>query len=226
MFEGFGEDLIPFFLDLRFHNEKAFMDANRARYYRSVREPFYQLIEAMAPAMLAIDPDMETRPVKCLSRINRDTRFSQDKSPYRDHLWLAFRPAAKEKNGLPFYWLEIGPDQTNCGLGIWGENRPAMDHMRRKMLAQPDVFAAVLPILKKRGFSLAGTEWKKMNCPPEIPETLRPWYLKREIFAEKLLPQELIYHKSLPEQVTADYAALKPLYLILRGCVEEAVNDL
>ena len=58
MFHGFGKEVISFFLDLRFHNNKAFMDANRERYYRDVRAPFYAFIEAMAPVMQLIDPDM------------------------------------------------------------------------------------------------------------------------------------------------------------------------
>ena len=86
MFQGFGKEILPFFLDLRFHNDKSFMDANRDRYYRAVRQPFYDFITAMGPGMQQIAEDMEVRPVKCLSRINRDTRFSRDKSPYRDHL--------------------------------------------------------------------------------------------------------------------------------------------
>ena len=81
MFQGFGKELIPFFLDLRFHNDKSFMDANRERYYREVRQPFYDFIGAMGPGMQLIDEEMEVRPNKCLSRINRDTRFSRDKSP-------------------------------------------------------------------------------------------------------------------------------------------------
>ena len=75
MFQGFNSDLLSFYADIRFHNEKAFMDAHRKEYYQKVRDPFYAFIAEMAPVMLSIDPDMEVRPAKCLSRINRDTRY-------------------------------------------------------------------------------------------------------------------------------------------------------
>lgn len=227
MFPGFGKKLIPFFLDLRFHNHKAFMDANRERYIRDVRQPFYQFIEAMAPYMQEIDPDMEVRPAKCLSRINRDTRFSHDKSPYRDHLWVAFRQSAMGKDGVPFYWFEISPEQVVWGLGIWGENRAVMDAMRRRILAHPEDYLRVLPVLQERGFALSGQEWKKMAVPEEIPPVLRPWYLKRQIYAEKLdLPLSVIHASDLVERVARDFQALKPLYQIMRGCVEEAMNQM
>ena len=112
MFQGFGKEMIPFFLDLRFHNDKSFMDANRERYLRDVRQPFYDFIGAMGPGMQQIAEDMEVRPVKCLSRINRDTRFSRDKSPYRDHLWVSFRQSGMPNDGTPFYWFEISPENA------------------------------------------------------------------------------------------------------------------
>lgn len=227
MFHGFGKEVISFFLDLRFHNNKAFMDANRERYYREVRAPFYAFIEAMAPAMQAIDPDMEVRPNKCLSRINRDIRFSRDKSPYRDHLWVAFRPACVEKDGAPFFWFELRPEGVTWGLGIWGENREIMDAMRRKMAARPEDYLRILPILKQRGFALGGREWKKLAPPENLPQALLPWYMKREIYAEKQDTSLLcIDSPDLVERVSRDFQALEPLYQVLRGCVEEAMNQL
>lgn len=227
MFTGFGKGLIPFFLDLRFHNNKAFMDENRDRYLRDVRGPFYYFIETMGPVMQSIDEDMEIRPNKCLSRINRDIRFSRDKSPYRDHLWVAFRQGAVGKEGMPFYWFEISPESVTWGLGIWGENRNLMDAMRRKMEARPDDFLRLLPVLQSRGFALSGRPWKKMEVPSHIPEELKPWYVKREVFAEKLdVPMETIYSADLCDRVARDYQALAPLYHIFRGCVEEAMNQL
>ncbi len=225
MFQGFGPGLIPFFLDIRFHNDRTFMEANRARYIRDVREPFYAFIDAIAPYMQAIDPEFEVRPAKCLSRINRDTRFSKDKSPYRDHLWLAFRRAAGQKEGLPFYWLEIAPESVTWGLGIWGENRGMMDVMRARMAARPDDFWALLPILQKNGFSIEGDEFKRLEVPPGIPEVLWPWYKKRSIYLQKQQVQlDWIYSADIVERVAADYAALSPFYQLFRGCIDQAMN--
>ena len=48
MFQGFNSDLLSFYADIRFHNEKAFMDAHRQEYYQKVRDPFYAFIAEMA----------------------------------------------------------------------------------------------------------------------------------------------------------------------------------
>ena len=227
MFQGFGKELIPFFLDLRFHNDRSFMDANRERYYREVRQPFYDFIGAMGPGMQRIAEDMEVRPAKCLSRINRDTRFSRDKSPYRDHLWVSFRQSGRPNDGTPFYWFEISPEHVDWGVGIWGETREIMDAMRRRMAARPDDFLRVLPVLKKRGFALAGQEWKKMKAPDGLPEALVPWYLKKQVYAQRQGAQlAWILTPDIVNRVLEDYRALAPLYWIFRGCVEDAMNQM
>ena len=90
MFLGFTDDTVQFFLDLKFHNNTVYFHENHDRYIETVQEPFYQMINDLSDDMRSIDPFMEIRPHKCLSRIHRDTRFSKDKSPYRDHHWFLF----------------------------------------------------------------------------------------------------------------------------------------
>lgn len=228
VFQGFGAGVIPFFLDLRFHNDRSFMEANRERYYREVRQPFYDFIGAMGPRMQSqISEDLEVRPQKCLSRINRDTRFSKDKSPYRDHLWVAFRQQGMANEGTPFFWFELRPEGVDWGVGIWGESRVIMDAMRRRMLAHPQDFERMLPLLKKRGFTLDGGEWKKMHVPPELPPALRPWYLKKQVYASRQGAElQWVFSPDIVDRVMKDFVALAPLYWMFRGCVEEAMNQM
>lgn len=218
MFQGFNSDLLSFYADIRFHNEKAFMDAHRQEYYQKVRDPFYAFIAEMAPVMLSIDPDMEVRPAKCLSRINRDTRYSRDKSPYRDHHWVAFRRAAAGKDGMPFYWFEIRLDAVNWGLGVWGENRPMMDGLRRRMAANPDEMIGLLRLLQKRDFSVGGTQWKKLRPPEDLPAVLQPLYCMREIyFSREHIDPGWIFDASITDRVAADFQAIAPVWRLLRG---------
>ena len=65
MFTGFPEATVQFFLDIRFHNNIAYFEENRARYERDVKAPFEAFIQELAPAMLSIDPQMELRPYRC-----------------------------------------------------------------------------------------------------------------------------------------------------------------
>jgi uncharacterized protein (TIGR02453 family) len=203
------------------------MDANRERYIRDVREPFYDFILDLGQKMLFIDPDFEVRPHKCLSRINRDTRFSKDKSPYRDHLWLIFHKAATDKDGMPNFWFELGPDFTSWGMGTWGENRPMMEILRRKMQARPDDFVRLVEYLYKNGFSIGGNAWKKMPVPENIPEVLQPLYLKKDLYISRNGARVAdALQKDIADKVYRDFEKLMPVYKMLHGCVDEAMNQL
>ncbi len=227
MFKGFPRETIQFFLDLRFHNNKAFMDENRERYVKSVREPFYAFIQEVAPRLQALDEDMEIRPHKCLSRINRDIRFTKDKSPYRDHLWISFGKAAVDKDGKPFFWFELGPDFVNWGMGTWGENRDMMDVMRRRMAARPYDYWRLMELVQENGFYIGGNEWKKMQVPDNIPLELKPWYLKKDIYISREGAKVAdVFKKDIAEKVFRDYETLMPVYKALWGCVEDAMNQL
>lgn len=125
MFTGFPEETLRFFLDLRFHNSIGYFEEHRDDFRRDVQEPFYEFINDLAPRMQKIDPQMEIRPYKCLARIRRDTRFTKDKSPFRDHLWLLFRRAAEPREQSLNFWFELGPDGVGWGMGFWG--KPARD---------------------------------------------------------------------------------------------------
>lgn len=218
MFEGFNGDLLSFYAEIRFNNNKAFMDAHRQEYYRKVRDPFYAFIEALAPVMLAIDGDMEVRAHKCLSRINRDTRYSRDKSPYRDHHWVAFRQAAIPKDGMPFYWFEIRLEQVSWGLGVWGENRNLFDALRRRMEAQPEEMLRLLQLSNDHGFAADGSRWKKLRPPNGLPAALVPVYCARSLYFEKQnIDPAWIFEPSIADRVAADFRALAPVWRLLRG---------
>ena len=65
----------------------------------NVKAPFEAFIQELAPAMLSIDPQMELRPYRCMARLRRDVRFTKDKSPFRDHLWVLFRLCGRTARG-------------------------------------------------------------------------------------------------------------------------------
>ena len=224
MFTGFSEDTISFFLDLKFHNNTAYFHENHDRYVDVVQRPFYEFIEDLGPAMIKIDPRMEIRPHKCLSRIHRDTRFSRDKSPYRDHLWLLFRREGEPREQSLMFWFELGPSRLDWGMGFWGENREALDLFRKRMRANPDGTLALLDDLDLagRGLLLNGSTHKRLEIPPEIPDRLRRWYCTKEMYINKISPDfRKVFSERILTEVRKDFQQLAPLYHILRGYCDE-----
>ncbi len=229
MFPGFPEETVRFFLDLRFHNETSWFHAHREAYETYVRKPFSEFIEAMTPTVMRIADDMETRPNKCLARINRDIRFTRDKSPYRDHMWLLFRRAGEEREHAVMYWFELSPEVVEWGVGFWGYNRPAMDALRERMMKKP---AEVRWVLRRCGIPdetlhIYGDRYKSMKPPAGMSADLAMLYPCKEIYVKRVgVPLAESYRPEIIDRVSEDFLRLKPLYLLLRQAADEGMAKL
>lgn len=224
MFTGFTDETIQFLLDLKFHNNSTYFHEQHDRYVETVQTPFYELINDLADDMRKIDPLMEIRPYKCLSRIHRDTRFSRDKSPYRDHHWFLFRRAAEPRDKSLFYYFEFGPDRLGWGMGIWGENRELMDLFRKRMRANPDGTLALIDDMNLAGrhLLLNGRFYKRMDIPPEIPQRLKQWYTGKEIYISRYEPDwKWAFSDRIVKEIRKDFLAMAPMYRLLRGCMDD-----
>lgn len=224
MFSGFSEATVAYFLNIRFNNYTGYYQQTKDVYIRDVVSPFSDFIAALAPTMQSIDPLMEVRPNKCLARIYRDTRFSKDKSPLRDHLWLTFRRGGEPRDQSVMYWFELQPESVEWGLGFWGENRPAMDILRRRMIAMPENFERVIDSchLENNKLMLAGADFKRLVIPETISSTLKPWFIKKQLYIVKQEQSiDKAFSANLVDCVEEDFMAIAPLYHLLRGCVDE-----
>ena len=186
-FEGYTEDTRAFFMALRFNNNREFFQSNREWYLKSVREPSLALAEALAPAVEEIDPGIETRPHRALARINRDTRFSHDKSPYRDHVWISFRRPEEERGRSPRSFVEVGVEGVYYGMGAYAPERARMNALRRHLRLAPEEPKRLLAALEGR-FTLYGETYKRLAVPEGLPEALVPLYLRKSYYWERSLP--------------------------------------
>lgn len=227
MFTGFTDNTLRYFLDLRFNNSSEFFHATHDQYLEYVQKPFYDLIEDLSPLMREIDPLMEVRPSRCLSHIHRDTRFTKDKSPYRDHLWFLFRRASEPREKSLNYFFEFGPETFGWGMGFWGENREVLDIFRKKIIADPDEVRSILPSQDSSKLVLDGSIHKRIKIPDEVPDDLKRWYIIKEMYICHESPVfSNAFEAKLADSISKDYLLLAPLYKSLRGMYDDVIEDM
>ena len=114
-FEGFGPDLVPFYLDLAAHNERDWWHANKERWAEHVGRP-----------MQALAGELEKRYGRVkVFRPYRDVRFSNDKRPIQEHVSLAAAPDG------PALYLQISADDVFMAGGYWRPERAHLEAFRR-----------------------------------------------------------------------------------------------
>jgi uncharacterized protein (TIGR02453 family) len=211
MFNGFTHETLEFFMAIRFNNNREFFKDSEAWYRRAVREPCLALAEALAPAVAKLDPLLETRPHRVVSRINRDVRFSNDKSPYRDYVWLAFRRPGEERRTTLGVFFDMSDEGASYGMGFYDENRPIMNALRRRIETEPDAVRAVTGRALER-FQLSAKAFKRIKIPDAVPEDLRPFYPLRGFYVSRDIPVSALMSGALAEEIIGGYAWLTPLY--------------
>lgn len=220
MFQGFTDRTFEFFMAIKFNNNRQFFHENHDWYEEAIRTPMKELAAALSETVDSMDRSLETRPEKVVSRINRDIRFSNDKSPYRDYMWLAFRqPGLDRKTTLGAYF-DISCQGASYGFGIYNEHRPYMNGLRRRLATDEENFLKVWLPVKDR-FALCGNHFKRMAVPEGLHEETQKWYTLKGFYVEKDLPDfDLLMSPALAEEIKEGFRLLTPLYQYLKDIPE------
>ena len=112
-----SKDTLQFLDDLKANNNRDWFLENKKR-YESFKKDYQQLVADLLDAMKPLDPSLEMLEVQnCTFRINRDIRFSKDKTPYKSHLGIWLSSGAKGLNRSGYYiHLEKGASFIAGGL--------------------------------------------------------------------------------------------------------------
>lgn len=119
---SFTPELFGFLDQLAAHNDRDWFKAQKQRYVDVVQEPAIQFVLDVAPVLRRISPHIhaEARPVGgSLFRIQRDTRFSKDKTPYKTHTGIQFRHESASDVHAPGFYLHLQPGEVFAVAGIW-----------------------------------------------------------------------------------------------------------
>lgn len=122
------KETLSFLKALKKNNNKEWFDKNRNA-YDETRAAFVVLVQSIINELKKTDKSLKDLEAKdCIFRINRDVRFSKDKSPYKT-TYSAFIAAGGRKINLPGYYFHIEPDnQTIIGGGLY---QPEPDQLKK-----------------------------------------------------------------------------------------------
>ncbi len=188
----FCRETFAFFGELGKHNRTQWMHANRARYEAHVVAPFRRLLAALTPTVKWLNPLFDTsgRTGANFSRINRDTRFSRDKSTYHTHMYLIFSEPAARGQGAGQLYVGVSADAVTAGFRIYGDRRksPLALVTRPRAAAGTEWLRARAKKLGRKYesywyFSEKG-EWVKQKGWPVKPEEwqrLEGWIVRRKM---------------------------------------------
>jgi len=136
---------LRFLRGLRDNNDRAWFAANRSVYDETIKPQW----EAFVAGLLIRGGSFDERlhhvdPRRCIFRIYRDTRFSNDKSPYKPHL-SAFLSPRGWRGTTPGFYVQLRPGgESMFAAGIYVPEKPVLLAIRERLAEGDRDFARIL----------------------------------------------------------------------------------
>lgn len=218
-FQGFPEAGLNFLVELAEHNSREWFEAHKDVYTSALQEPALALIEDVGERLQFISPairyDTRTNGSGSLMRINRDTRFSKDKSPYKDNLSLMFWEGDGKKTEEPAFGMRILDREGGLIAGMFGFDKTMLEAYRQAVLDEKmgEELNQIIHSLMATGYEVLGGDVYK-SVPRGYPaEHPRAEYLKyRGLYARSAdIPTSTLASPALVDEVMQHFQKMAPL---------------
>jgi uncharacterized protein (TIGR02453 family) len=212
-FSGFSKDFAAFFRGLARNNHRDWFLPRKPVFEEKVKEPMRQLVEALNVEIRRFAPLHVTDPAKAIYRIYRDTRFSKDKKPYKEHLAAHFPRQGMGRDGAAGYYLAVSHKSLAVGGGVYMPTPEMLRTLRNHIADGPAEFRRLTgsKTLRKLFGEMHGGQLSRVpkGFAADHPAADLLRYKQYVFYVE--LPAELVTSPELFGEVRKRFRALAPL---------------
>ena len=226
-FSGFSEDTFDFLTGIAAHNDRDWFDAHRKHYKAHFVGAAQSFVVAMGERLQAMHPGILAEPKVngSIFRLNRDTRFSKDKTPYKTHMDIMFHIGAGRSRDNPGFFFRMYPHSLHLGAGMHGFDPKKVLPAFREAVTGPKGAALetlLSDIAKLSDYEIGGAHYKR------VPRGLDPEHPRAELLKHNALWAASTFEplpKSASSAAFVDFCAdhfeaLLPLLLWVSDVVE------
>jgi len=206
---------LKFLKDLSKNNNKTWFDSHRTQ-YEDAKNDFAGFVQSIILAHGKKDPSIAHLNAKdCTFRINRDVRFSKDKSPYKNNMGAYLNRGGK-KSIFGGYYFHCQPGQSFVGGGLWMPMPTELNKVRQEIDYNLEAFKKIVTSKRFRavydGLS-KDPEYTLTRLPKGYePDNPAAEYLKLKSFVTMIsLKDAELTSKELSKKVLTAFAALQPM---------------
>lgn len=203
---------LQFLRDLKINNNREwFLDHKKT--YNEAKEDFIGFLASLISEIQKFDSSIaDLTPKQCMFRINRDIRFSKDKSPYKTNFGAGISAGGK-KSMQAGYYVHIEPDNHFAGGGMWHPSSPNLQKIRQEIDYHTNEF---IDILKKPKFTnlFGNLQGEQLKTSPKGYDKDNPAieYLRfKDFVAMRKLDDTQITSSNLITEIADTLLTLKPL---------------
>jgi uncharacterized protein (TIGR02453 family) len=161
----FSAETLRFLRALKRNNRREWFNAHRDRYEAHIRQPMTAIVERLADDFRSFAPELVASPKISMYRIHRDTRFSENKAPYKTHVAAVFPTRGLAKHEGAGMYFHVSADEVWIGGGMYAPQPPQLHAVREHIAAN---FRHLRAIVESPAFrrKVGGLEGKKLTRVP------------------------------------------------------------
>lgn len=175
----FNPAAVDLLTELRDNNCRSWFKANRNRVEELLLIPGRELVVAVGELLRARRPDIMAIPKvdHSIYRLNRDTRFSQDKTPYKNHLALWWWEGEDGRLVSPGFYFHLTPDSVGISVGCYRFSEVGLARWREAIMAPQmgQKFQALTDELKSQGILFSEPDLKRVPPGFDREHSLALW---------------------------------------------------
>lgn len=218
MFTMIQKQTLQFLKDLSKNNNKEWFDKNRM-IYEQAKNNFREFTEELISGISKFDPAIKHLEAKnCVFRINRDIRFSKDKTPYKNNLAATISPGGK-KSFSAGYYFHLEPGASILAGGMWQPEPVYLNAIRQEIDYNPEEFEKIMKAKAFKNYFGALSDEDKLKAVPKGYDKTHPQIelLKHRSFivVHPLADKTILSPDFLKESMTV-FKGMLPLNLFLR----------
>jgi uncharacterized protein (TIGR02453 family) len=212
------EPFYTFFKKLAANNHKDWFDENRELYEQQVKKPFEllcsELLEEMAKTDVAYS---RLLPKDVIFRINKDVRFSKDKSPYKLNRSALISPGGRKDMSSGGFYFELGPEANIFYAGIYMPDKEQLLKIRHYIAGNVKAFERIIaaPAFTDTFGEIHGSKNKRLDAVFKEASVKQPLLFNTQFYIKHELDDAICMSDTLVAELMKLYAVALPLNTFL-----------
>lgn len=208
----FTEDFNDFFKGLAANNHRDWFHENKKLYEKSVKKAFATFLKDLIQNIQQqYDPELDIEVKNTVFRINRDIRFSKDKTPYKMHVSAVISNGGRKDMQMPGLYLQFGVGELWIGGGMYRPSKENLQLIREYMAANPAKVKALCNDPKFQQFygAILGEQNKRIPKAFKEAAALEPLLFNKQFYfmASYEDDESLLLREDLMDWVLQHYEA-------------------
>ena len=217
------KEFFTFFNGLQKNNTTEWFNDNRKAYEQHVKKPFSLLIDEMIRRNSKHEPDVKITASDAIMRINKDIRFSKDKTPYNTHVSANISKYGKKNKAYPGFYLQLGAKDLSIFGGAYMLEKEDLEKIRKGIKNNSKKIKAAItnPDFSKLFGELQGEIQLRLPTEYKDAAAKEPLITRKQFYYSASLPTHFMTSEKLCDNLMKYYLAARPVNKFLQECIND-----